>query len=440
MISGRVVTEACYSTNRTIGTTTITSLCPNQALSSTAAGSGVNCTVNSDCNHGTQVAGIAASASGVAVGANLIPIQIYSRVNSASICGSANPCIMSTISDQIAALNYVFSLKGSYNIAAVNLSLATGRNMATCDSTNPLKKIIDQLRSVGIATITASGNNSYSDALGSPACVSSAISVGATENGRAATVDTIWSQSNSADFLNLLAPGNLINVPIPGGGYADASGTSLAAAHVSGAWAILKEQQPNATVTEILNRLKNNGVNVTDPRNNVTLPRIKIDAALSCLQNVPSNWKGEYYSTVNLDQDEDFPNPTMTRDDGPGPFLDKNLSDGTLTSSCGAGTNNISMRWTKTVNLPTTNPYAFTVTADQFARLYVDGVAQTPGWDNISGVKTYPPINLTSGNHMLALEYKTTVGATRAKLSWSVPPAARRMSWRLRQRHRCKFH
>jgi len=420
---GKVVSEACYSTNLMRPGMTVTSLCPNQAPSSTDAGSGVNCTVNSDCDHGTQVAGIAASASGVAPGANLISIQIYSQVNSASVCGSVNPCIMSNQSDQMSALKYVFSLKDTYSIAAVNLSLSKGLS-ANCDSTNPLKKWIDQLRSVGIATITASGNDSSHDSLGQPACISSVISVGATENGRAGTVDTIWPQSNSADFLNLLAPGNLINAPIPGGGYADASGTSLAAAHVSGAWAILKQQQPTATVTDILNRLRNNGVNITDPRNNITRSRIKIDAALSCLQTVPSNWRGEYYSTENLDHDATYPNPIMIRDDGAGPALDKNLGDGTLTSSCSAGTNNISMRWTKTVNLPTTTLYAFKVTVDQYARLYVDGVAQTSDWDNISGTKIYPSINLSSGTHTLKLEYKTAVGATQAKLSWIVPPAA----------------
>jgi len=51
-------------------------------------------------------------------------------------------------------------------------------------------------------------------------------------------------------------------------------------------------------------------------------------------------------------------------------------------------------------------------------------VAQTSDWDNISGTKTYPAISLSSGNHALKLEYKTAVGATRAKLSWVAPPAA----------------
>ena len=70
----KVVSEACYST---LGD------CPGGATSSTAAGSGVLCTyAPGDCKHGTHVAGIAAGRgtafSGVAPGANLISIQVYS--------------------------------------------------------------------------------------------------------------------------------------------------------------------------------------------------------------------------------------------------------------------------------------------------------------------------------------------------------------------------
>jgi subtilisin len=417
--AGKVLSEACFSTNSTIPGKESTSLCPNLARSSTEAGSGVNCTVNSDCSHGTQVAGIAAGASGVAPGADLISIQVYSQVNSASLCGSTNPCVISSPSDQMRALMYVFTLKDAYHIAAVNLSLSKGLS-ANCDSTSPLKMWIDQLRSVGIATVTPSGNDSSPNSLGQPACISSAISVGATENGRGGAVDTIWPQSNSAELLNLLAPGNLINAPIPGGGYADASGTSLAAAHVSGAWAILKQQQPTANVTEIMNRLKNNGVSVTDPRNNKTRSRIQIDAALSCLQNVPAtNWKGEYFDNTDLSG-----GPMMTRDDtGSLNYLDKEFSDGTLANSCSPGTNNISIRWTRRVNLPTATQYAFAVTVDKDARLYVDEAELSNGWETISGSKTYLAGSL-SGSHTLTLEYRTTVGATSAKLSWSVPPAA----------------
>ncbi|HLM61512.1 MAG TPA: choice-of-anchor Q domain-containing protein, partial [Pyrinomonadaceae bacterium] len=95
--------------------------------------------------------------------------------------------------------------------------------------------------------------------------------------------DTVSSYSNSASFLSLLAPGRWINSSVPGGAYANFSGTSMAAPHVAGAWAILRQRNPNKTVTEILNALTSTGVSVTDTRNNITKKRIKLDQAVSAL-------------------------------------------------------------------------------------------------------------------------------------------------------------
>ncbi len=70
-----MVAQACFSAN---------SSCPNGGTTQVGPGAGVPCTyaVNG-CKHGTHVAGIAAGQgatfSGVAKGANLIAIQVFSR-------------------------------------------------------------------------------------------------------------------------------------------------------------------------------------------------------------------------------------------------------------------------------------------------------------------------------------------------------------------------
>ena len=89
------------------------------------------------------------------------------------------------------------------------------------------------------------------------------------------------SYSNSASFLNLLAPGSSINSSVPGGGYAVYNGTSMATPHVAGAWAILKQKTPSLSVTDALNRLSATGLSITDARNGIVKPRIRIDAALN---------------------------------------------------------------------------------------------------------------------------------------------------------------
>ncbi|MBI4381269.1 MAG: S8 family serine peptidase, partial [candidate division NC10 bacterium] len=275
-LAGKVVEEACFTSNNS---------CPNGTNFQTGSGAGVPCTYAPDgCRHGTHVAGIAAgsgasagvSFSGVAKGAGIIAVQVFSRFTGSSCTGGEDPCTLSSHLDQIAGLEQVFFLRDQFNIAAVNLSLGGGKFTSPCDSAQTARKMaIDNLRSVGIATVIASGNDGFTDGLNAPACISTAVSVGNTTKS-----DTVSSDSNSATFLSLLAPGSLINSSVPGGGFAFFSGTSMAAPHVTGGWAILKQKKPTATVDEILTALTSTGVPITDPKNGLIKPRIRVDQAL----------------------------------------------------------------------------------------------------------------------------------------------------------------
>jgi subtilisin len=286
-LAGKVVSEACFSTS-SFGQSS-SSVCPGGAQESTSSGSGVNCSDTVDgCDHGTHVAGIAAGKSatfsGVARDANIIAVQVFSRFDSFQACSSTGspPCVRSFTSDQIKGLERVFALRNTFNIAAVNMSLGGGQFSSNCDA-EPQKAIIDTLRSVNIATVIASGNSGFKSALGAPACISSAISVGSTGDGSGGTpLNAVVSSSNSASFLNLLAPGNLIRSSVPGGGFENFSGTSMATPHVAGAWAVLKSKQPSATVTDVYTALRDTGLPVTDV-NGITKPRIRVDAALNAL-------------------------------------------------------------------------------------------------------------------------------------------------------------
>ncbi|MET0646341.1 MAG: S8 family serine peptidase [Pyrinomonadaceae bacterium] len=283
-LAGKVVSEACYST--TSGANNSNSVCPGGASESTSSGSGVNCSGVNGCDHGTHVAGIAAgrgtSFSGVAKDANVIAIQIFSRFNSASDCRGSAPCVLTYGSDQMKGLERVYALRNTFNIAAVNMSIGGGQNSSNCDG-NPLKAVIDNLRAAGIATVIASGNEGYKDSIASPACISSAVSVGSTSDGSGfETLDSVSSFSNSASFLSLLAPGSVIRSSVPGGNFSNKEGTSMATPHVAGAWAVLKSKSPSATVPQVLGALRDTGRLVTDV-NGITKPRIRVDAAVNAL-------------------------------------------------------------------------------------------------------------------------------------------------------------
>jgi len=150
----------------------------------------------------------------------------------------------------VSALLRVFELRDTYDIAAVNVSLIRDGFPNNCDDQDTaMTDAINQLRAANIATVAASRNDELTDSISFPACISSAISVGATGDGSAADtpVDTVALFSNSAPFLNLLAPGRIITSSAAGGGYAGGSGTSQAAAHVSGAMALLRQECPKGT-------------------------------------------------------------------------------------------------------------------------------------------------------------------------------------------------
>jgi len=302
-LTGKVVSEACYSSNNAADGAT--SVCPGGVTQSTAVGSAMpyagTCPAGA-CDHGTVVAGIAAGNNGtfygVAKDASLIAIQVFSRFDSVANCGSATPCALTYTSDQILGLQQVYALSSTYHIAAVNMSLGSGQysNQSACDSANPsIKAAIDILRSVNIPTIIASGNNGYLSSMSAPGCISSAISVGATfdvagysnncagNNLGISSVDSILCESNSASFLNLLAPGAEINSSIPGGSYQVWYGTSMAAPQVAGAWAIMKQKTPTLTVTTGLSALSSTGVPITDPRNSIVKPRIQINTAVNAI-------------------------------------------------------------------------------------------------------------------------------------------------------------
>lgn len=101
-----------------------------------------------------------------------------------------------------------------------------------------------------------------------------------TDANNAITSKSVAGYSNSSAYLKLLAPGSSINSSIPGGEFAYFNGTSMAAPHVAGAWAVVKSKYPNASVDEILAALTNYGQAVTDTRNNITKPRLRLSSAI----------------------------------------------------------------------------------------------------------------------------------------------------------------
>jgi len=220
------------------------------------------CPVGESGWHGTHVAGTVGAntdngfgVSGVDWAAKILPVRVMGK------CGGYN----SDIADGI-----IWAAGGSVSGATdnehpadiINLSLGSS---GFCSST--LQSAIDQAFNSGAAVVVAAGNESSLTAFVTPASCDNVIVVGAHDNegqlsdfsNYGSEVDVLapggsnfnFSQSNSVLSLsNAGEEGPLAN------GFAFATGTSMAAPHVSGLAALMLSINPDLTPTELEQLLK----------------------------------------------------------------------------------------------------------------------------------------------------------------------------------------
>lgn len=209
--------------------------------------------------HGTNVAGIVL---GVAPGARIAALDVF----------ESNGLAYSNVI--INAINWCISNRATYNIAAINMSLGGGRYYAALAPTDAWGTAIANAVAAGIVVVAASGNDGYTNSMGSPAAYSNVVSVGAFYDA-GGQVNQVTSFSNSASFLTMVAPGSMITAA----GIA-MQGTSQATPHVAGAAAVLKATYPNDTVAQLITKLKL-GANLSDSRNGIAKPRLDLQASLA---------------------------------------------------------------------------------------------------------------------------------------------------------------
>ncbi len=196
----------------------------------------------SDCHgHGTHVAGtVGGSTYGVAKNVSLVPIRILG-------CDGSGAS-----SNVIAGLDWI--LKNGKKPAVVNMSLG-GEANASLDSA------VENLFNNGYVMVVAAGNSNTDACSSSPARVSKAITVAATDS-----TDTRASYSNYGSCVDIFAPGSQINSSWIGSNTATKvlNGTSMATPHVAGVVAEMLQSTPTATPqtisTNLLNQASSNVV------------------------------------------------------------------------------------------------------------------------------------------------------------------------------------
>lgn len=195
-----------------------------------------------DCNgHGTHVAGtVGGSTYGVAKNVNLVPIRILG-------CDGSGAS-----SNVIAGLDWI--LKNGKKPAVVNMSLGG-------DASTSLDSAVENLFNNGYVMVVAAGNSNTDACNASPARVSKALTVAATDS-----TDTRASYSNYGSCVDIFAPGSQINSSWIGSNTATKvlNGTSMATPHVAGVVAEMLQSTPTATPqtisTNLLNQASSNVV------------------------------------------------------------------------------------------------------------------------------------------------------------------------------------
>ncbi|MFD8560439.1 S8 family serine peptidase [Streptosporangium canum] len=290
--AGRIVGEACFSSSDPDPYYQAVLVCPNGQPSQIGMGAAdaetAQCVVNGavKCYHGTHVAGIAAGkkagtapSNGVAPEAGILPIQVSSRFNG-PICEEQNtsaPCILSFTSDQKRALQYVDEVHAGLNVVAVNMSIGGGLKYKVHCAGAPLESEILWLKNFGVATVISSGNNGHEDGVVRPGCIAAAVTVGATDDH-----DTPAPFSNRGPLIDLFAPGVAINSALPGNTFGVLGGTSMAAPHVAGALALLRQAYPHLPGEKLVEKLQTTGKSIAyrSGETTVTTKRIDLLAAL----------------------------------------------------------------------------------------------------------------------------------------------------------------
>jgi len=198
--------------------------------------------VSDDFWHGTHLAGIIGAAGNN--GKGIVGVAWQAQI---MICKFLDGDGHGSNSDAVTCIEYARS-----NGATV-INLSWGGNAFSAAVSNAIRSA----QSDGIIFAAAAGNDTlnndvtpyYPASLG----LANIVSVGASTRQ-----DNLWTSSNyGANSVDLFAPGLAIFSTLNDGNsaYGSRNGTSMATAYVSGALALLRQQSPTASASDVIGRL-----------------------------------------------------------------------------------------------------------------------------------------------------------------------------------------
>ncbi|MEX0956618.1 MAG: S8 family serine peptidase [Rhizobiaceae bacterium] len=194
--------------------------------------------------HGTSIAGVIAAQgtlTGIAPKVRLVGIRAF--------LPNADGSARSTTWRIASALDAAWRAQAR----VVNMSFAGPEDPLVGDA-------IAGVARRGMIGIAAAGNDGPGARPLYPAAYPGVIAVTAVDKD-----DLVYDHANRGDYIALAAPGVDILAPVPGNGYNITSGTSLAAAHVSGLAALLLSRAPGLTADDVAGILSSSAADLGEP-------------------------------------------------------------------------------------------------------------------------------------------------------------------------------
>ena len=286
-----------------------------------------------DNGHGAHVAGVVlggavdlqtgngpTAVQGVAPAATLIGVKVLSSSGSGSW------------SNVIAGMDYCADQTASGGRADVmNLSLGGGKFSGACDGDSAATAANNAV-DAGTVVVASAGNEGNDNQMGTPACGSKVIAVGATYDDNyagsigwclkvrgpfcqkacwddAPNVDQIACFSNNSDELDVAAPGcfTLSADKDQSDGGIEVCGTSQAAPHVTGLAALLLSKDPTLTPAGVRQAIRDGAIDLGAPGFDPVYGYGRIDVVNSLSAGGCNDGDGDGYTTCDGDCNDGDP-------------------------------------------------------------------------------------------------------------------------------------
>jgi serine protease AprX len=271
--------------------------------------------------HGTHLAGImvgndpASGLQGVAPDARLVSVKAAAADGSTSL------------GQLLLSISWVVMHRHSDGLNIRVLNLAVGSQLTGSYTADPLAYAVEQAWKAGIVVVASAGNGNDFPGLDTPAADPFVVAVGATNPGASPGIedDTVpdWSRVGTAErapdvvapgtsIVSLRDPGSFVDQNNPQGlvgtGYFKGSGTSQAAAVVSGSVALLLQARPGLTPDQVKALLVQSAVkvpNVDALRQGAGQPDVGKAATLATPTAVQRFTRASLYAILNANRSQD---------------------------------------------------------------------------------------------------------------------------------------